>query len=58
VSDDRGPYRGKRVFDLMVLVVVVFPAALVGAVCALAVRCSSKGPVFFGQERIGRDGES
>jgi lipopolysaccharide/colanic/teichoic acid biosynthesis glycosyltransferase len=58
VSRRREPYRGKRIFDFVVLVVVIIPAALVGAVCALAVRCSSRGPVFFGQERVGRGGES
>jgi len=50
------PYRGKRVIDLAVLALVAAPAALVGAVCAVAVRLTSKGPVLFTQERIGRDG--
>lgn len=52
----RGPYRGKRMVDLAVLAVVAVPAAALGLVCALAVRCTSAGPVLFTQERIGRDG--
>jgi lipopolysaccharide/colanic/teichoic acid biosynthesis glycosyltransferase len=55
VSEDR-PYKGKRVVDLAVLAVVALPAVIVGACCALAVALSSKGPVFFRQERIGMDG--
>ena len=50
------PYRGKRAFDLVVLAIVSVPAFLVGAGCALAVKLSSKGPVFFHQERVGAGG--
>lgn len=53
-----GTYRGKRAFDLALLVVAAIPALLVGAVCALAVRCTSRGPVLFRQERVGRDGQA
>lgn len=52
-----GPYRGKRVFDLVVLAVVALPAAGIGAVCAVAVRLTSPGPVLFLQSRVGKDGE-
>lgn len=51
-----GPYRGKRLFDLIVLSLVSVPALALGAVCALAVRVTSPGPVFFRQERIGMYG--
>ncbi len=51
-----GPYRGKRLFDLTVLLLVAMPAASVGVVCALAVGLSSRGGVFFRQERVGMDG--
>ena len=51
------PYRGKRFFDLAVLVLVAVPACAVGVVCGLAVRLTSSGPVFFRQERIGMGGE-
>jgi lipopolysaccharide/colanic/teichoic acid biosynthesis glycosyltransferase len=50
------PYRGKRIVDLAVLALVAGPALVIGAACALAVRLTSPGPVFFRQERIGRDG--
>ena len=50
-----GPYRGKRVVDLVILAIVAGPALAVGAVCAVAVKLTSRGPVFFRQERIGRD---
>src|SRR5690606_21833167 len=51
-----GPYRGKRLFDLTVLLLVAMPAASVGVVCAAAVALSSRGGVFFRQERVGMDG--
>ena len=49
------PYRGKRIFDLVVLAAVAIPAAIIGAGCAIAVRATSKGPIMFTQERVGRD---
>ncbi|MEO0494930.1 MAG: sugar transferase [Actinomycetota bacterium] len=51
-----GPYRGKRIVDLAILVLVAVPALALGAVAALAVRATSPGPVLFRQERVGRDG--
>lgn len=50
------PYRGKRAFDLALLLVVGLPAAVLGALCALAIRLTSPGPILFHQERVGRDG--
>ena len=50
-------YRGKRILDLAVLVVVALPAVLLGAICALMVRLTSPGPVLFRQERIGHLGQ-
>lgn len=52
------PYRAKRLVDLAILAVVAVPAAVVGLVCAVAVRLTSRGPVLFLQERVGRNGES
>lgn len=52
-----GPYRGKRLVDLAIVAVVALPATIVGAVCALAIRVTSPGPILFRQERVGRDGE-
>lgn len=50
------PYRGKRLFDLVVLALVAVPAAAVGLVCAAAVALTSRGPILFRQERIGMSG--
>jgi lipopolysaccharide/colanic/teichoic acid biosynthesis glycosyltransferase len=50
------PYAGKRALDLAILLVVGVPAAIVGAVCAIAVKLTSKGPVFFLQSRVGMNG--
>lgn len=50
------PYAGKRLVDLSILALVAVPAALLGAICAIAVRCSSRGPVLFRQLRVGRNG--
>jgi lipopolysaccharide/colanic/teichoic acid biosynthesis glycosyltransferase len=51
------PYVGKRAIDLLLLFVVALPASLIGAVCAVAVKLTSKGPVFFRQQRVGIDGQ-
>ncbi len=55
MAGDR-PYRGKRLLDLLVLTLLALPAALLGACCALAIATTSRGPVFFRQERIGMGG--
>lgn len=58
LSDVRGdqPYRGKRLFDLVVLLLVEVPAVIIGVLCAIAVGSTSRGGVFFRQERIGMGG--
>jgi len=45
------------VFDWAVLVVVAVPAAVVGLICAASIAVTSRGPVFFWQERIGRQAQ-
>ncbi|MBN1874058.1 MAG: sugar transferase [Anaerolineae bacterium] len=54
---DRKLYQGlKRVFDVL-LSIVLLPFALpLIFVCALAVQLDSDGPAFFIQERVGKDG--
>lgn len=51
------PYRGKRVVDLALLAAVAVPALVIGAVCAVAVKLTSKGPILFRQQRVGMDGQ-
>ncbi len=53
---DRGPYRGQRLLDLAVVMLVAVPVVSVGVVCALAVKATSRGPVFFRQDRVGLGG--
>lgn len=43
--------------DLAVLALVAVPALVVGGCCALAVGLTSRGPVFFRQERVGMNGQ-
>jgi lipopolysaccharide/colanic/teichoic acid biosynthesis glycosyltransferase len=56
VPCDRGPYRGQRLLDLAVVVMAAVPVLAVGVLCALAIKATSRGPVFFRQERVGRGG--
>jgi len=46
----------KRLFDLVATTVGLLAVAPVLAAIAVAVRIDSKGPVFFRQVRVGRDG--
>jgi lipopolysaccharide/colanic/teichoic acid biosynthesis glycosyltransferase len=46
----------KRVFDFTFCLAILVPVAIIGLLCAVAVRLDSPGPVFFSQLRIGRDG--
>lgn len=52
------PYRtfGKRLLDLCVSVPALLAVAPLFAAIALAIKLTSRGPVFFVQERLGRDG--
>jgi lipopolysaccharide/colanic/teichoic acid biosynthesis glycosyltransferase len=52
----RPPYPGKRLFDLVVTAVLAVPVAVIGSLCALAVRLTSPGPILFRQERVGHNG--
>jgi lipopolysaccharide/colanic/teichoic acid biosynthesis glycosyltransferase len=53
----RSGYPGKRLLDLAVVLMMALPAAVVGGVAALAVKLTSRGPVLFRQERVGRHGQ-
>jgi len=47
----------KRVFDLAVSLVLVALASPLMALVALAIKLDSRGPVFYGQERVGLGGK-
>lgn len=46
----------KRALDIVVAACALIPIALASPVIALLIRLDSPGPVFFFQERVGRDG--
>ena len=47
----------KRVFDVVVSILVIILLSPVYLFTAIMVKCSSPGPVFYKQERIGKHGE-
>jgi exopolysaccharide biosynthesis polyprenyl glycosylphosphotransferase len=47
----------KRIFDVVAALVVVAAVTPLLAAIALAIRIESKGPIFFRQVRVGRDGK-
>jgi len=55
---DRAKRATKRVLDVLVSLSVLVVAALPLAVATVLVKLSSPGPVFFRQERVGRDGRT
>ncbi len=46
----------KRFSDILLAGLFFFPCLLVGALLAVLVKCSSRGPVFYREFRIGRSG--
>ncbi|MBQ5585901.1 MAG: sugar transferase, partial [Selenomonadaceae bacterium] len=46
----------KRVFDLLLSAVILLPVLAVMLCVAIAIKCESKGPVFFNARRIGKHG--
>jgi len=55
-SYEGGHYLLKRGFDLLVSTVGLLILAVMTPVLALLIKLDSRGPVFFSQERVGRDG--
>jgi exopolysaccharide biosynthesis polyprenyl glycosylphosphotransferase len=47
----------KRVFDLVVSTLILVVASPIMAVVAALIKLQDRGPVFFRQERVGRNGE-
>ena len=46
----------KRVFDIVVSLMATIILAIPMAIVAIIIKCSSSGPVFYKQERLGRNG--
>ncbi len=53
---DAGYLRAKRVFDIICILLVAPFVLLISIVIAVCIKLDSKGPVFFCQTRIGRNG--
>lgn len=53
-----GQHLLKRALDIIVAAVALIPIALITPVLALLVKLDSPGPLFFFQERVGRDGRT
>ncbi|MEN9644343.1 MAG: hypothetical protein RL238_1012 [Actinomycetota bacterium] len=53
---NRGQVVLKRCFDVVVAGVLVVLSAPLMLVCAVAVKCCDRGPVFFRQVRVGKNG--
>ncbi len=51
-----GQHLLKRALDIAVATLALIPIALLAPVLALLIKLDSPGPVFFFQERVGRDG--
>ncbi len=48
--------RAKRVFDIAFSLLILIPLSIVIAVFAILIRIDSKGPIFFRQKRVGKNG--
>src|SRR5256885_7232651 len=48
--------RTKRLLDLVFSLLILIPLGVIIAIVALCIRLDSKGPVFFRQKRVGRNG--
>jgi lipopolysaccharide/colanic/teichoic acid biosynthesis glycosyltransferase len=51
-----GYLRAKRVLDIVLTVLLFLPIGITMIVVALLIKLNSKGPVFFPQKRIGKNG--
>lgn len=59
IPDFDGPRRMlKRLVDVTVAALALIPITLLAPVIALLIKIDSPGPVFFLQERVGRDGRT
>ena len=56
ISIDKGYLRIKRILDIVFTLLILIPLCVVIAVFAVLICLDSKGPVFFRQKRVGRNG--
>ena len=52
IAQRRGGFSAKRVFDVIVSLIMLVFLAIPMAVIAVMIKLDSKGPVFFRQERV------
>lgn len=57
-SYEGGQHLLKRALDIAVATVALIPIALITPILALLVKIDSPGPLFFFQDRVGRDGRT
>lgn len=48
--------RAKRILDVVFTLLILIPLCIVVAIIAVLIRLDSKGPIFFRQKRMGRNG--
>src|SRR5712692_9371393 len=56
ISIDKSYLRVKRILDIVFTLLILIPLLIVIAIFAVLIRVDSKGPVFFRQKRVGRNG--
>jgi lipopolysaccharide/colanic/teichoic acid biosynthesis glycosyltransferase len=57
ISINKGYLRVKRIFDIVFTILIMIPLLVVIGIFAIFIRLDSKGPVFFRQKRVGRNGD-
>jgi Undecaprenyl-phosphate galactose phosphotransferase WbaP len=45
----------KQIFEIMLMVIILVPVLIIGGIIALLIKLDSPGPIFFTQERIGKN---
>lgn len=56
ISANPNYLRAKRILDVVFTLLIMIPLCIVMALIAVLIRLDSKGPIFFRQKRIGRNG--
>jgi sugar transferase (PEP-CTERM system associated) len=49
--------RGKKYFDVVIAILAMIFAFPIGFMIAMAIKLDSEGPIFYEQERVGKDGK-